>query len=125
MTGRGSIVVPVVRLGMELVAVVVVPLAAANLVDGTVPSLLGALVAAAVVTGTWGTWVAPRASRRLADPGRLAVELVVFLAMAAAFAELGHPWLGAAALVVASTDAILSRRIEPHPALLGERDGPR
>ena len=46
-------------------------------------------VAAATV---WGRWVAPKASRRLADPARLAVEAGVFAAATVGVALVGHPW---------------------------------
>jgi hypothetical protein len=49
-------------------------------------------VAAAAV---WGTYVAPRATRRLPDPARFGVELLVFGPAVAALVATGLPLLGA------------------------------
>jgi hypothetical protein len=46
-------------------------------VGWTVTPLLG-IVLPIVVALVWGAWIAPRARRRLPDPGRLALELVIF-----------------------------------------------
>jgi Protein of unknown function (DUF2568) len=48
---------------------------------------IAAPLAAAVV---WGLWIAPKASRRLLDPVRLVVELVLFGAAGAALAAADH-----------------------------------
>ncbi len=40
----------------------------------------------AVAAAVWGRWVAPRAARRLSDPARLGVEVILFGAAAAALA---------------------------------------
>ncbi|MDX6439088.1 MAG: hypothetical protein QOF45_1671 [Gaiellaceae bacterium] len=49
---------------------------------------IAAPLAGAVV---WGLWIAPKAKRRLPDPARLAVELLLFGAAGAALAAAGHP----------------------------------
>jgi Protein of unknown function (DUF2568) len=48
---------------------------------------VAAPLAAAVV---WGLWIAPKATRRLRDPVRLALELLLFGAAGAALAVAGH-----------------------------------
>jgi hypothetical protein len=48
---------------------------------------IAAPLAAAVV---WGFWIAPKASRRLRDPLRLVVELLLFGAAGVALAAAGH-----------------------------------
>jgi uncharacterized protein DUF2568 len=53
-----------------------------NIVLGIAAPLAAALV--------WGLWIAPKANRRLRDPVRLAVELVLFGAAGAALAAAGH-----------------------------------
>lgn len=58
----------------------------------------------------WGRWVAPKASRRLSDPARLGVEIVIFSLAAAALVGAGRPELGlilAAALMVNTSLAVL------------------
>ena len=61
---------------------------------------IAAPLAAAVV---WGLWIAPKATRRLRDPVRLALELLLFGAAGVALAAADHPlaaavFLGAVAL---------------------------
>ncbi|GAA0800366.1 YrdB family protein [Spirilliplanes yamanashiensis] len=58
--------------------------------------LLGALV--------WGRWVAPRASRPLPDPLRLAPEWVVFGGAVLALLFTGHPVLAATLAVLAAAN---------------------
>jgi hypothetical protein len=53
---------------------------------------IGAPVGAAVV---WGRYVAPKAPRRVEDPGRFAIELALFGLGAAALVAAGAPWAGA------------------------------
>jgi hypothetical protein len=58
----------------------------------------------------WGRWAAPRSPRRLAGARRLALELTVFTAAAAALGAAGAPALGALLLVLALVDAWLLHR---------------
>ncbi|HEX4680012.1 MAG TPA: YrdB family protein, partial [Gaiellaceae bacterium] len=51
------------------------------------------IVAGAVVIAVWGAFVAPKATRRLADPARAALELVIFGAATAAFVLVGQTLL--------------------------------
>jgi uncharacterized protein DUF2568 len=66
---------------------------------------LGAPLAAAIV---WGFFVSPKAPRRLQDPGRLVLELVLFAAGTAALAATGHAVLAVAfAAAVIANEALL------------------
>lgn len=90
----------VVRFLLELVLLAALAVAGASVS----PVLAVALpVAAAVV---WGRWVAPKATRRLPDPRRLAVELVLFAVAGAALAAAGHPAPGAALFVASAAVAV-------------------
>jgi hypothetical protein len=73
------------------------------------------LAAAAVVVLLWALFVAPRASRRLDDPARLALEVVIFAAATVALVAVGHPLLAAAYAVLAIGTAVLVR-VWPEPA---------
>ena len=64
----------------------------------------GAPLAAAVV---WGLWIAPKASRRLHDPARLVVELVLFGAAGAALAAADHPLAAAVFLAAVAVGEVL------------------
>ncbi len=46
----------------------------------------------AVAAVAWWAWVAPRAPRRLTDPARLGVEIVLFAAAATGLVVLGQVW---------------------------------
>lgn len=64
----------------EMAALAALGYAAWTLAAGTSVGLAVVAVAAAPLLAAlaWGRWVAPRARHRLADPARLAVEVVVF-----------------------------------------------
>ena len=67
-----------------------------------------AIVLPLVAAVVWGMFIAPKASRRLADPAKLLVELVLFSAACVGLAAVGHPWLAAAfAIVLAVNTAVL------------------
>ena len=70
---------------------------------------IAAPLAAAVV---WGLWIAPKASRRLRDPLRLVVELLLFAAAGVALAAADHPLAAAIflAAVVLSEGLMLAWR---------------
>jgi hypothetical protein len=66
-----------------------------------------ALAAPLVVAAVWGTFVAPKATRRMSDPWRLALELVIFGAAAGALALAGRPVLAVAFGAVVLVDEAL------------------
>jgi hypothetical protein len=68
------------------------------------------IVAGAAVIVIWGAFVAPKATRRLADPARGTLELVIFGAATAAFVSVGQTLLAIAFAVAAAVSAGLSRR---------------
>ena len=69
--------------------------------------LVLALGAVAVFVAAWGRWAAPRASRRLADPQRLALELLLFALAIAALAVAGRPLLALVFAMVLAVNEIL------------------
>jgi hypothetical protein len=73
------------------------------------------LVAAAAVVALWAAFVAPRAPRRLSDPARLVLELVIFAAATAAFAGAGG-WLVAAVYAAIAVATAAAARAWPEPA---------
>jgi hypothetical protein len=105
-----------VRFLLELAALVALGLWGWRAADG-MPRILLAAGAPLLAAATWGTWVAPKARRRLADPGRLIVEVVVFGAAVAGLAAAGLTgWAWALAVVVVVDEVLL--------AVLGLRGGP-
>jgi hypothetical protein len=68
----------------------------------------GLPLAAALV---WGRWVAPKASRPLADPLRLVPEWVVFGGATVALTVTGHAILAALLAVLAAANRLLLWRL--------------
>ena len=63
-----------------------------------------------VVAATWGAFIAPRARRRLPDPWRLALEVVVFAAASACFLDVGQLLVAVVFAVAAAVTALLVRK---------------
>jgi hypothetical protein len=68
------------------------------------------LVAGVVVILLWAVWVAPKSGRRLPDPARIALELVIFGAATAAFVSVGQTLVAVVFGAAAVASAGLSRR---------------
>lgn len=83
------------RFVLELTALSVLGIWGWQALDGQ-PQRLALTIAAPLAAATaWGLFVAPRASRFLALPGRIAVEALVFGSAALAVVGLGRPVVGA------------------------------
>ena len=67
---------------------------------------VGAPLLAAVI---WGLWVAPASRRRLTDPTRLVVEVVLFAAGVAALAAAGYPLVAVGFAIVVAVNITLDR----------------
>lgn len=66
------------RFILEMVALVALFLWGMSMSDSLPVQLLLALGTPVIVMVIWGLFVAPKATRRLPDPARLAVELAIF-----------------------------------------------
>lgn len=79
----------------------------------------GALLAVVVslaAAGAWGAWVGPKSPRRLPDPGRLAVELALFVCGGLAAWVVWSPGAGLALALGSAVVAIATRAVgEPTP----------
>jgi hypothetical protein len=87
--------------------------------DSVLGSAVLALVLPLVAAAAWGRWVAPRASRRLRDPGRLGVEVTLFaVALVLVLAAGPSPAMPVVGLVVwaAFLVSIPARKREPAPS---------
>jgi Protein of unknown function (DUF2568) len=84
----------VFRFVLELVVLVALFLWGVSVSDQLIVQVVLGLGAPAIVIVVWGLFVAPRASRRLPDPQRLALEIVVFGAGVLAFVAAGQLLLG-------------------------------
>ena len=65
---------------------------------------IAAPLAAAVV---WGLWIAPKATRRLRDPARLGLELLLFVVAGAALAVADHLLAAAVFLAAVALSEVL------------------
>jgi Protein of unknown function (DUF2568) len=72
-----------------------------------------AIAVVVVIVAFWGLLMAPRAERRLADPGRLVVEIVLFGGTAAGLIAIHHPVPAVISGVIAIAAAIAARRFAP------------
>ncbi|KQX68621.1 hypothetical protein ASD06_17950 [Angustibacter sp. Root456] len=99
----------VLRFLLELVMFIGLAWAAAALVSGTWQSIAAAVLAPVVAIGVWGVLIAPGSRRRLPDPARLVVELLLFAGTGVVVAAAGLPAWGVALAVVAALNALVLR----------------
>ena len=83
----------VFRFTLEIVVLVALFLWGTSVSGELIVQVVLGLGAPAVVIVVWGLFVAPRASRRLPDPQRLAIEIVVFGTAVLAFLAIEEPIL--------------------------------
>ncbi|MCW2829989.1 MAG: hypothetical protein JWP31_681 [Aeromicrobium sp.] len=85
----------------ELAMVVLLVLAGHGFVDGWRGWAVGAFLAF-VAVGIWVQWMSPTSPRRLEDPTRLTVQIMLFVTTGLYAAAGGLVWWGAGFAVVAS-----------------------
>jgi hypothetical protein len=105
-----------VRFLLELVLLAAVAAWGWQATASTIGGIALAVAAVVVTASVWGLWVAPKAWRRLADPARLALEVVIFVIGAAAAWVAWGAVAGVALLVASVLVALLTRHVgEPVP----------
>jgi hypothetical protein len=92
-----------VRFACELAALVAV-----GWWGWTVTPVLGVALPLLVAV-VWGAWIAPKARRRLADPVRLVLELVIFAGATASFVA-GGQWVVGILFAVAAVGTAIPYR---------------
>ena len=102
-----------VRFATELALLAVLAVAGATASAGLAWRIVLAILGPVLAAVLWGAMIAPRARRRLADPLRLVVEIVIFLASSAALALAGHVIPGIVFAVLAIATAVLVRLVTP------------
>jgi hypothetical protein len=93
----------VLRFVLEIVVLIALVMWGLSVSDELIVDIVLGLAAPAVVIVVWGLIVAPKASRRLPDPQRLIVEIVVFATGVLAFLAAGQPIL---AILLAAASAL-------------------
>jgi Protein of unknown function (DUF2568) len=102
-----------VRFASELALLAGAAWAAGSRVHSTPLAALLGVVAALVVASVWAVWVAPKSTRRLGDPWRLALEFVLFVLVSVALWT-AHALLPALLLaVVGLATAVAVRTLIP------------
>ncbi len=104
---RGA--VALIAFGCELGMLVVLAVAGWGLGNGGLMSISLTIFYPALAILIWLIWVAPRSARRLADPWRLAAQIVLFAATAVLASVAGHPLLGAVFGALASLAFVMAR----------------
>ena len=104
-------IVSVLAFACELAMIVVLFLAGWRLGRGGLAGALVGLLLVVAAVGVWAVWMAPTSSRRLADPGRLILQVVLFVSVGAVLVAAGLAVAGAAFAVVASAVFALSRKV--------------
>jgi hypothetical protein len=79
----------------ELATVAVLAVAGALAGTGLAGRIVLAIVGPALFAVLWGLVIGPRAARRLGDPVRLLVEMVIFIASAVVLGLVGYPVVAA------------------------------
>ena len=95
------------RFILEMVALVALLIWGFSLSDQLIVQLLLGLGTPALAMTIWGTFVSPKAPRRLDDPVRVGLELVVFGAGALAFVGAGFLIPGVLLAVAAVINLVL------------------
>jgi hypothetical protein len=109
----GQSVLLAVRFLTELALVAVLAWAGAGASLALAGRIVLAVAAPVLAMIVWGLWLAPRARRRLTDPLRLTVELVLFAVAAAALAVTGPVVAAVVFAVIAIGVALLLRVVAP------------
>jgi len=78
-----------------------------------VVSVVLAVVFVAAIVVFWGVWMARTARRRVPDPARLVVEIVLYGGTAVALVAVGHVVPAIVGGVIAIAASVLSRRFAP------------
>ncbi|HYJ75738.1 MAG TPA: DUF2568 domain-containing protein [Kineosporiaceae bacterium] len=112
--GGLTVVVLALRFGTELALVGGAAWAAASTRPRVVVVAVAAgILAALAVAAVWGVAIAPNSRRRLADPLRLALEIVLFLVVAGGLAAVGHLPAAVVLAVAGVVAAVGVRFVEP------------
>lgn len=85
----------------ELAMLAALAVVGARLFSGIAVRIVLAIVLPAVAIGLWSVWLARNSTRRLDDPLRLILEIILFAAVGAALGIVGCPLWGAIFGVVA------------------------
>lgn len=98
-----------VRFLLELAMLVALGWVGGEIGSSWVVRVLLAVAFPLLAAVVWGMFIAPKAPRRLADPAKLLVEVVLFAAAVVGLAVVGHPVLAAVLAVVFAVNVAVLR----------------
>ena len=98
-----------VRFLCELALMAVLAVIGAGIATATPARVALGVLGAGLGIAIWAAFIAPKARRRLPDPARLVVELILFGGSAIGLAVVGQPVVAAVYGVIAVLQAILVR----------------
>ena len=101
----------VLRFLLELALIAAVGAGAWTVAGGEAAGALAASIAAAAVVVIWGLAIAPKARRRLPDPARLMLEMVLFVTGGLALAATGQTLLGIVFAMTSAAVAVAVRQL--------------
>ncbi len=104
---RGAVLL--VRFLSELAMLAGLAVAGAHLGGGVVLNIVFAVLLPVVAAVLWGAFVAPRAGRRLPEPGRFVLEFVLFAVTGVVLGLVGWPVWGVVVAVTGIGFAALTR----------------
>ena len=99
------------RFLLEIALIAAVGAGAWDLAGGEAAGALAASIAAAAVVVIWGLAIAPKARRRLPDPARLMLEMVLFVTGGLALAATGQTLLGIVFAMTSAAVAVAVRQL--------------
>jgi hypothetical protein len=102
-----------VRFGTELALLAVLAVAGASASAPVAVRVILAVAGPVLAATAWGLMIGPKARRRLSDPLRLAVEIVLFLVAAVLLALAGHAVRAVIFAAAAIGTAVLVRLTAP------------
>jgi hypothetical protein len=97
----------------ELATVAVLAVAGALAGTGLAWRIILAILGPALFAVIWGLMIGPRAARRLGDPVRLLVEMVIFVAAAVVLGLVGYPVVAVGYAFIAIATAGGVRAVTP------------
>lgn len=99
---------------LELTMLTVLALVGAAGGESTPTRMAAAVALPVIAAGIWAVWMAPASARRLPNPRRLAVQVVLFAVTGVLASAFLSPWVGGVFFVAATVVfAVLARR-DPH-----------
>jgi MFS family permease len=122
-SGRAAVVLTV-RFLSEIALIFAAAWGAASHTRSVLVAAILGIAAAVAVVAVWGLWIAPASGRRLPDPVRLVVELVLFAAASAGLVAAGDWIAGLVLAVVGGGTAVALRMIGGEPIRPGAPDVP-